>query len=76
MQRKKDFPVFIYKDRKGADDLDDKDLINLYWNRKEEALRQTDKKYIIEWENKDNLEKGISEVNKKGRVKIIEAVIE
>lgn len=33
-------------------------------------------KYIIEWENKDNLEKGISKVNKKGRVEIIEAVIE
>lgn len=33
-------------------------------------------KYIVEWENKKNLEKGIDEVDKKGNVKMIEAVIE
>ena len=33
-------------------------------------------KYIVEWENKENLEKGIDEVDKKGNVKMIEAEIE
>lgn len=33
-------------------------------------------KYIVEWENKEELEKGIDEVDKKGNVKIIEAQIE
>lgn len=33
-------------------------------------------KYILEWENKDNLEKGIDEVDKKGNVKMIEGEIE
>lgn len=33
-------------------------------------------KYIIEWKNEENLEKGIDEVDKKGNVKMIDAQIE
>lgn len=33
-------------------------------------------KYIVEWENEENLEKGIDEVDKNGNVKMIEAEIE
>ncbi len=33
-------------------------------------------KYIIEWKNEENLEKGIDEVDKNGNVKMIDAQIE
>ncbi|NBI06383.1 hypothetical protein [Senegalia massiliensis] len=33
-------------------------------------------KYIVEWENEENLERGIDEVDKKGNVKMIETEIE
>ena len=33
-------------------------------------------KYIVEWENVENLERGIDKVDKKGNVKMIEAEIE
>jgi type III secretory pathway lipoprotein EscJ len=32
-------------------------------------------KYIIEWENQENCEKGIDSVNKKGEIKMIEGSI-
>lgn len=47
MQLKLNFSVYIYiRIEKGVEDLDDIELIGLYWDRREKAIVETDKKYI------------------------------
>lgn len=40
------------------------------------SIEIKDNKYIVEWENVENLERGIDEVDKKGNIKMIQAEIE